>query len=80
MNRNTTTPAAFYFTTYRAREAQVKFAKAEPDAVYSVTVAPYRETQTWIREKTAAGFTVAFSDPPTQAARIDRQLIRWRNR
>jgi hypothetical protein len=59
-----------------AKELKVRFATAEPDAVYSITVAPYWETKAWIKEKLAEGFTVAFSDASPQATRIDWQLIR----
>jgi hypothetical protein len=58
------------------KEMKVKFANAETDAVYSITVGPNWETKAWIKEKAADGFTVAFSDPPAQAGRIDWQLIR----
>lgn len=59
-----------------AKDLKIKFTKAEPDAVYSVTVSPYWETKAWIKEKAPDGFTVAFSDAPAQASRIDWQLIR----
>jgi hypothetical protein len=59
-----------------AKELKIKSATTEPDAVYSITVAPYWETKAWIKEKLAESFTVAFSDAPPQATRIDWQLIR----
>lgn len=59
-----------------AKQVVIKFATPEANAVYFITVSPYWETKTWIKHKRADGFTVAFSDAPTEAERMDWQLIR----
>lgn len=54
----------------------VRFARPEPDANYAINVQPNWLTQDAVTEKTATGFTVAFSTLPAKGATLDWMLLR----
>ncbi len=59
-----------------SKNAEIKFAKPEPDAQYSINVQPSWLTMDSVVKKAADGFTVEFSTPAPEGGKIDWQLIR----
>lgn len=57
-------------------EAIIKFSSKELDNIYLVNVQPNWNTSDWISEKRADGFTVKFSNPAPENAKIDWLIIR----